>query len=78
MPTVPIYDGRSGFNFTEEEFLELATLPLYKDGTRDLPEKAVVAVGYSVNTYTGEKSGSTNLSTNVQFVILLGIAAAKL
>jgi hypothetical protein len=47
---------------------------MYKDGTRrDVPPNAVVAVGYTLNTYPGN-NGSYILSTNIQFVILLGIA----
>ena len=43
---VPIYDGRAksdgGFSFTDDDFLNLPGLPLYKNGTRDLPQNAVV------------------------------------
>lgn len=81
--SVPIYDGRpsgsrSGFSFSDKEFHALTALPLYKKGMRDLPENAVVAVGYSLNTYKLGSMHSPHLSTNVQFVILLGVAAAAL
>jgi hypothetical protein len=80
---VPIYDGRasgsrSGFAFTDKEFRNLTALPLYKKGARDLPDNSVVAVGYSLNTYKLGNMQSAYLSTNVQFVVLLGVAAAAL
>ena len=77
---VPIYDGRrhtaSKFSFDDQGFKTLSDLPLYRGGKRDLSNKAVVAVGYTVGTWTG-RSGESDLSTNLQFVILLGNAAAK-
>jgi hypothetical protein len=80
MPPVPIYDGRKHtntmFSFEEKAFRSMSDLPLYRDGKRDLSDKAVVAVGYTVGTWEG-RSGDKNLSTNLQFVILLGNAAAK-
>ena len=78
--SVPIYDGRrrttSAFLFDDQGFASLSDLPLYRDGKRDLSDKAVVAVAYTAGTWTG-RSGELNLSTNLQFVILLGNAAAK-
>lgn len=80
--TVPIYDGRAKagrpFTFTDKEFQDLSSFPLYKNGSRDLPVDSVVAVGYTLSTYFAERSGMTVLSSNIQFVILLGIAAAPL
>ena len=80
-PTVPIYDGRvkSGkpFTFTTQDFRDLTSWPLYKKGGRDLPEDAVVAVGYTMNTYNSERTGAMVLSTNVQFVILLAVPVSK-
>jgi hypothetical protein len=79
---VPIYDGRckagdsDGFSFTESNFNNLLSLPLYKKGSRDLPANAVVAVGYTLSTYIGKQTGSPILSSNIQFVILLGMTAA--
>jgi len=77
--TVAIYDGRSkmgqAFAFTDEDFQNLSRFPLYKKGTRDLPVNSVVAVGYTLSTYYAECSGTTVLSSNVQFVVLLGVAA---
>jgi hypothetical protein len=79
---VPIYDGRGesgrGFNFTDEDFQSLTSLPLYRNGKKDLPNEAVVAVGYTLSTYEGTQSRSKILSSNVQFVILLGVPAASL
>ena len=74
---VPIYDGRANtakpFTFTEEDFQELSSWPLYRQGSHDLPADAVTAIGYTVNTFTG--SSSVVLSTNIQFVILLALPA---
>lgn len=76
---VPIYDGRpkngKAFAFTDIDFQQLSDLPLYKKGRADLPPNSLVAVGYTLSTYLGNQSGMTILSSNIQFVILLGIAA---
>lgn len=79
---VPIYDGREAgnrkaFAFTDDDFSKLQTWHLYRDGRRDLDDRSVVAVGYTLGTYTGAKSHERSLSTNAQFVILLGKTAAK-
>ncbi|KAF8877033.1 hypothetical protein BD779DRAFT_1475393 [Infundibulicybe gibba] len=76
---VPIYDGRgkttSPFKFTGKDFDRLTTMPLYRKGHEDLPNDAIVAVGYTLNTYISHYNGgsSEHLSVNVQFVILLAI-----
>jgi len=79
---VPIYDGRlklgAGFSFTDADFNNLSKLPIYDNGKSDLPEHAVVAVGYTLNTYVGEHTGALILSSNIQFAILLGLANAKM
>jgi hypothetical protein len=62
-------EGRDAFTFTDDDFKRLLTWPLYKQGQVEIPGNAVVSVGYTVGTYNG-KSGF-NLSTNVQFVIVL-------
>jgi hypothetical protein len=74
---VPIYDGtgnsgRKWFGFTDPDFRALRSLPLYSKGLSDLPNDSLVAVGYTLNTYTGN-SGAKILSANAQFVILLGL-----
>jgi hypothetical protein len=71
---VPIYDGRmnNGFGFAETDFKALRSLPLYSKGMSDLPNDSLVAVGYTLNTYLGQ-TGTNFLSTNVQFVVLLGL-----
>jgi len=74
--SVPIYDGRQSFHFTDANFQNLSGWPLYKGGRRDLPDNSVVAVGYTLSTYVGGNSGATCLSSNVQFVILLGLTGA--
>ncbi|KAF8884362.1 hypothetical protein BD779DRAFT_1787287 [Infundibulicybe gibba] len=76
---VPIYDGRAKtslpFKFTDKDFDRLTSLPLYRNGQEDLPVDAVVAVGYTLNTYDRRYNGGSTeqLSSNVHFVILLGI-----
>ncbi|KAF8882600.1 hypothetical protein BD779DRAFT_1674939 [Infundibulicybe gibba] len=75
---VLIYDGRAKtarpFTFTPDDFSKLATWPIYKEGHADLPQNSLVTVGYTLNLYSWP-SGSDNsqLSTNVHFVILLGV-----
>ena len=80
IPTVPIYEGRRkygpGFTFSPEDFGSLSSLPLYWKGIRDLSEQAVVAVGYTLGTWIG-RNGEKNLSTNLQFLIVLGMAVAR-
>jgi hypothetical protein len=78
--TVPIYDGRlksKAFTFSDKDFIDLPSWPLYKKGNRELPLDAVVAVGYTINTYSTERYALA-LSLNVQFVILLAVPAAEL
>jgi hypothetical protein len=79
--SVPIYDGRSKlgkpFTFSNQDFADLPTWPLYKKGNRDLPTDSVVAVGYTMNTYTTDRVAKA-LSSNVQFAILLAVPAAEL
>jgi hypothetical protein len=65
--------------FTDENLNNLSSLPLYKNGTRDLPSDSVVTVGYAVGSYPYKGSNPalagdyTALSLNVLFVILLGM-----
>jgi hypothetical protein len=71
-----VYDGRAtegrpAFTFSDNDFRCLLTWPLYKKGQVEVPANALVSVGYTVGTYLG-KSG-LNLSTNVQFVIVLAV-----
>jgi hypothetical protein len=75
--SVPIYDGREvgdhqPFRFTDDDFKNLHTWCLYKRGRHNLHNRSVVAVGYTVGTYTTQKNSSPSLSTNVQFMMLLG------
>jgi hypothetical protein len=74
---VPIYDARAkpGFSFIDKEFSKLHTLPLYTDGGEDLGPNAMVVVGYTLSTYMNACLKGPTLSSNVQFVILLGNAA---
>lgn len=72
---VPIYDGRSSFNFSATDFDNLRSLPLYEDGNVDLHPYSIISVGYSVNTYKYTVGGESALalSPNVLFMIVLGI-----
>ena len=81
MYLAPIYDGRGDngtppFNFSSDHFEHLESLPLFLDesGDRaDVPAGAVVAVGYSIGTYSGSKGRS--LSPNLIFIIVLSVPA---
>jgi hypothetical protein len=73
---VPVYDGRptkgrKAFRFLDDDFKNLASWPLYRGGRAELPEEAVVSVGYTLSTYSGN-SGPV-LSSNLMFVILLAV-----
>ena len=79
--SVPIYDGRFGFcytnrsfQFTDADFVTLNSWPTLS--MPELPDDAAVAIGYTVNSYKTQAATAgaeyTNLSTNIQFVILLG------
>jgi len=75
---VPVYDGRARdghepFLFTESNFNNISTWPMYRKGKSDIPVDSIVSVGYTLSTYKG-LSGPI-LSSNVQFVILLSIPA---
>jgi hypothetical protein len=70
---VPIYDARtSGFTFSADDIGCIKDLPLYKKGYKDLPQDAVVTVGYTAGTFVYQTS-QTALALNLMFVILLGI-----
>lgn len=75
--SVPIFDGRRTpkhppFMFTDDDFKNLPKWPLWK-GTDELPPDSLVVVGYTWTTYTGYSSTSPSLSSNLLFVILLGL-----
>ena len=59
-----------GFKFTDDDFNTLTTWPSFK--TQAALMDAAVAIGYSVNTYVS-CGGTTYLSTNILFVIVLGL-----
>ncbi|KAH9970051.1 hypothetical protein BGW80DRAFT_1254219 [Lactifluus volemus] len=53
---IPIYDGRpdidrKGFGFSDTDFRNLSTWPLYKGGSVELPVESVVSVIYTLGTY---------------------------
>lgn len=73
---VPVYDGRAvkerdGFSFTDADFENLSSWPLYKGGPTEVPLDAVVSVGYTLGTYRG--NAGHVLSSNLIFVILLAL-----
>ena len=59
--------------FTDADFANLLSWPLYRDGATDIPAESIVSVGYTLSTYKGA-SGPV-LSSNVHFVILLSTPA---
>ena len=81
MNIVPIYDGcpsdfcADGFLFKDSDFHNLSKFPIFEDGKQDLPSDSLVAVGYTLGTYTSDGYTAPNLSTNIQFVIFLGVSA---
>ncbi|TFK61820.1 hypothetical protein BDN72DRAFT_863310 [Pluteus cervinus] len=77
---VPIINGLASqkhpFDFTDDEFDDLARLPLW-DGSKyggELPSGSIVAVGYTLHTWG---SLSDNISPNLIFVIALWMPNAK-
>ena len=75
---MPVYDGRAtkdrpAFVFSDNDFRCLLTWPLYKNGGVEIPVNAVISVGCTVSTYRGKSGLNLNLSTNVQFVIVLAV-----
>lgn len=75
---VPVYDGRARdgrppFLFTDSDFNNLSSWPLYRKGTSDIPVDSIVSVGYTLSTYKG--TSGTILSSNIHFVILISIPA---
>ncbi|KAF8878570.1 hypothetical protein BD779DRAFT_1676827 [Infundibulicybe gibba] len=76
---IPIYDGcgKTGrqFTFSDTDFRELHTFPLYRGGREDVMSESIVAVGYTVNLFSRTVAGvaANQLSTNLQFLILLGM-----
>lgn len=77
---VPVYDGRARngrapFMFTDSDFANLSSWPLYRKGATDIPADSIVSVGYSLSTYRGA-SGPV-LSSNIHFVIIISTPAQK-
>jgi hypothetical protein len=75
---VPIYDARNAdFTFSADDtgITRIKDLPLYKKGFKDLPQDAVVTVGYTAGTFVYQTS-QTALALNLMFVILLGIPSS--
>ena len=59
--------------FTDADFGNLLSWPLYQKGAADIPADSIVAVGYALSTYKGA-SGPV-LSSNVHFVIIISTPA---
>ncbi|KAF8814946.1 hypothetical protein BYT27DRAFT_7334194 [Phlegmacium glaucopus] len=75
---VPVYDGRARngrapFLFTDADFANLLSWPLYRKGTSDIPADSIVSVGYTLSSYKGV-SGPV-LSSNVHFIIIISTPA---
>ncbi|KAG6915601.1 hypothetical protein DXG01_010804 [Tephrocybe rancida] len=72
--TIPVYDGcsQSGdpFRFTGSDFDLLFLRPLYRGRPSEVPEEAVVAVGYSISCFGSDDS---YINTNALFIIILGL-----
>ena len=69
-----MYDGcaRNGhvaFMFTDDDFSNLSSWPLFRKGAVDIPAELIVSVGYALSTYK-DASGPV-LSSNVHFVIVI-------
>ena len=62
--------------FNDFDIRRLSSWPLYRRSlTCELPDDAIVSVGYTLGTYSGA-TGAV-LSSNIQFVILLAVLGAK-
>ena len=73
---VPIYDARKArFKFSADDIARIKDLPPYKKGFKDLPQDAVVAVGYTAGTFVYQ-TAQTALALNLMFVILLGVPSS--
>jgi hypothetical protein len=64
-------NGRAPFMFTDRDFANLSSWPLYRKGSADIPADSVVSVGYALSSYKGA-SGPV-LSSNIHFVILISV-----
>ncbi len=73
--TVPVFDGRSShgrhFLFRNEDFDNLASMPLYLPG-KDLDRFTLVSVGYTPSVWCPGENQDPRVSLNVQFVVVLG------
>jgi hypothetical protein len=76
---VPIYDATDIPEFDLTDRVEqIHTLPLYSDGTEDLPANSAVAVAYSVGRWTPrDTSRKPKLNLNIQWVVALGIPESQ-
>ena len=78
---MPIYDGRAGirhrdraFDFSDDDFASLSSWPRFPE--KEVPFDAALAVGYTARSYvTSSQTGTDylNLSTNILFVVVLGL-----
>lgn len=72
---VPIYDARRLDDFSvSKSLLSLEDLPLYEDGTCDVPAGSAVVVGYTVGAYKSRVPETLTLMTwSIRWVILLAL-----
>ena len=73
-----MYDGRArkgklAFMFSDADFNQLLSWPLYLKGTSKILVGSIVSVGYTLETYKG--TTGVVLLSNIQFVILLSTPA---
>ncbi|KAL0566696.1 hypothetical protein V5O48_015310 [Marasmius crinis-equi] len=77
---IPVYDGRtsprngaSGFMFTDLDWKELETLPRFPLVDQELPEDALVTVGFTIISYDaiGNNMVYKGLNLNLLFIIVL-------
>jgi hypothetical protein len=68
---VPIYDARNHNFDPNKDLNNLSKLPLWMNGVEDVPRQSLAVVGYTVHTY--KRGGKElNLSTNIQWLVVLG------
>lgn len=58
--------------FTDDDFSKLSKWRLWNGG--ELPPDSLAVVGYTWTTYTGYQGSQPLISSNLLFVILLGIS----
>ena len=72
---VPIYDGQEANFHPNKDMDNLHKLPLWQNGTQDIPAQSLAVVGYTVHTYRKRNVDKIHLSTNLQWLIVLGVVS---